>query len=67
MERHLGRGPKIALFSVFGRVITLLIAHMFWEWARGGFSRIRITILALKKPNNQPNPDSLFWGHFSLH
>lgn len=44
MERDLGGGPKIALFSTFGRVITPLITHMFWEGARGGLSRIRITI-----------------------
>lgn len=46
MEGDLGGGPKIALFSTFGRVITLLIMHMFWERARGGFNRIRITISA---------------------
>lgn len=44
MERDLGGGPKFALFSTFGRVIALLITHMFWEWARGGLNRIRITI-----------------------
>lgn len=49
MERDLGGSPKIALFSAFGRVIALLITHMFWEWARGGFNRIRVTISALKK------------------
>lgn len=53
MERDLGGGPKIALFSTLGRVIALLITHMFWEWARGGFNRIRITSSAFffkKKP-----------------
>lgn len=24
--------PKFSVFSVFGRVIALLMMHMFWEW-----------------------------------
>lgn len=46
MEREFGKCPKIAPFSTFGRVIILLIRHMFWEWARGVFNRIKITISA---------------------
>lgn len=46
MEREFGKCPKIAPFSTFGRVIVLLIRHMFWEWARGVFNRIKITISA---------------------
>lgn len=61
MERDFGRGPKIVPFSTFGRVIVLLIRHMFWEWARGVFNRIKITISAFfkKKAKNhtkQENP-----------
>lgn len=68
MERELGGGPKIALFSPFGRVITLLIMHMFWARARGGFNRIRITISALKKNKTNPKQNqTLFWGHFYMH
>lgn len=68
MERDLGGGPKIALFSTLGRVIALLITHMFWEWARGGFNRIRITSSAFFfKKKTQTKSDSLFWGHSYMY
>lgn len=63
MARDLGGGPKIALFSTFGRVITLIM-HMFWEWARGGFNRIRITISALKNPTNPNKTRLVILGSF---